>query len=162
MTTKHPLDQLIEGVKRANGWSDPDLVNNAKEKQHVLSKSNISRLRGPLVSIKAEMVYALAAGLRVAPAQVAVAALESMGIALPEYELPTPEQAVRLDVSLSARDKAVILTLLEQLRSTPVPEPRTPSEGDQAQEDGSPDHSKKWGLNPPTGRTRSRKAAGGG
>lgn len=116
VTTKHPLDQLIEGVKRANDWSDPDLVKNAKERNHVLSKSNISRMRGDLVSIKADVIYALAAGLRVSPAQVAIAAVESMGIALPRYESPTPEQAVRMDASLSAKDKALVLGLLKQMR----------------------------------------------
>lgn len=116
VTTKHQLDQLIEGVKRANGWSDPDLVKNAKEHHYVLSKSNISRMRGELVSIKADVVYALAAGLRVSPAQVAMAAIESMGIALPRYESPTPEQAVRMDSSLSTKDKALVLGLLKQMR----------------------------------------------
>lgn len=149
MTTKHPLDQLIEGVKRANNWSDPDLVKNAKEQRHVLSKSNISRMRGPLVSIKAELIFALAAGLRVTPAQVAIAALESMGVAVPEYALPTPEQAVRLDTSLAARDKDVLLALLKQLRGSPDAKPSAPSEVDEAQEDASTDYSKKWNLRPP-------------
>lgn len=147
MTTKHPLDQLIEGVKRANNWSDPDLVNNAKERNHVLSKSNISRMRGPLVSIKAELVFALAAGLRVSPAQVAIAAMESMGIALPEYDLPTPEQSIRLDTSLSARDKDVLLALLKQLRGSPNAESSAPSEGNKGQEvsDGQPQRRLRFG-----------------
>lgn len=118
MATAHQLARLIDGVKNANDWSDPDLVRNAKEKGHVLSKSNISRYRGPVVSIKGEVILALAAGLRVSPSQVAVAALESMGVHLPQNELPTPEQAVGLDTTLSARDKDSVLALLRHLRAT--------------------------------------------
>lgn len=118
MAPKHQLAQLIDGVKSANGWSDPDLVHNAKEKGHVLSKSNIARYRKPVVSIKGEVILALAAGLRVTPAQVAVATIESMGIHLPSYDAPTPEQAVRLDTKLSARDKQSVLALLTHLRTS--------------------------------------------
>ncbi|QDF19935.1 hypothetical protein HWC44_gp048 [Mycobacterium phage ThetaBob] len=119
MATNHQLAQLIDGIKAANGWSDPDLVRNAKEKGYVLSKSNISRYRNPVISIKGEVILALAAGLRVTPAQVAIAALQSMGIQLPQYDVPTPEQAVELDTELSARDKAALLTLIGQFRRAP-------------------------------------------
>lgn len=118
MATAHQLARLIDGVKDANDWSDPDLVRNAKEKGHVLSKSNISRFRNPVVSIKGEVILALAAGLRVAPSQVAVAAIESMGVHLPQHELPTPEQAVQLDTTLSSRDKNSVLALLRHLRNS--------------------------------------------
>jgi hypothetical protein len=118
MATAHQLARLIDGVKDANDWSDPDLVRNAKEKGHVLSKSNISRFRNPVVSIKGEVILALAAGLRVAPSQVAVAAIESMGVHLPQHELPTPEQAVKLDTTLSNRDKESVLALLRHLRDS--------------------------------------------
>lgn len=125
MTTKHQLAHLIDGVKAANSWSDPDLVRNAEERHHVLSKSNISRIRKPVVSIKKELIHALAAGLRVSPAQVAIAAIESMGIALPQYESPTPEQSIRSDTSLSVRDRDTLLVLLKRMRT---PESRTPEE----------------------------------
>lgn len=141
VSTKHPLDQLIEGVKRANDWSDPDLVNNAKERHHVLSKSNISRMRGQLVSVKAEVIFALAAGLRVTPAQVAIAAIESMGIPLPEHELPTPEQSIRLDTSLSDKDKTLLFAVLEQIRK----ESRASGEAGEAEE-ASADKPKRDGL----------------
>lgn len=134
MEPKHQLAQLIDGVKSANDWSDPDLVHNAKEKGHVLSKSNISRYRKPVVSIKGEVILALAAGLRVTPAQVAVATIESMGIHLPSYDAPTPEQAVRLDTELSARDKQSVLALLAHLR-TSSSSSGAPDEGPEDQED---------------------------
>lgn len=132
MPTTHQLAQLIDGIKAANNWSDPDLVRNAEEKGHELSKSNISRYRKPLVSIKGEVIRALAAGLRVKPSQVAIAAVESMGIQLPSYDAITPEQAVELDIHLSARDKSVLLGLLRDLRSSAQPD--APTEGNKGQE----------------------------
>lgn len=128
MPTTHQLAQLIDGIKAANNWSDPDLVRNAKEQGHVLSKSNISRYRNPLVSIKGEIIYALAAGLRISPAQVATAAIESMGITLPAYGTLDPEQAVRLDTRLSDRDKDTLLVMLRQFRSSSAAPAGTPSE----------------------------------
>lgn len=136
MTTRHPLAELIDSVKAANGWSDPQLVANARAKGYVLSKSNISRYRQPVVSIKGDVIQALAAGLRVSPAQVAVAAVQSMGIQLPAYDSITPEQAVRLDIGLSTRDKGALLALLAQMRGTDM---RTSSHGVK-----SPDQFDRW------------------
>jgi hypothetical protein len=127
MASKHQLARLIDGIKAANSWSDPDLVRNAKEQGHVLSKSNISRYRNPLVSIKGEIIYALAAGLRITPAQVATAAIESMGITLPAYGTMDPEQAIRLDTRLSDRDKDTLLVMLRQFRSSTATQAGTPS-----------------------------------
>lgn len=131
MATRHRLDQLIEGVKTANGWSDPALVRNAEEQGYVLSKSTISRLRNPLDSIKRENIYELSAALRVAPSQIAVAAFEAMGFVLPEYENVTPEQAIRLDTSLSDKDRAILLSTLDQMRAPT----RASREADKDQED---------------------------
>lgn len=118
MAEPHALTRLIDGVKEANGWSDTDLVKIAASKGHVLSKSNISRYRGPLVSIKGEIIRALAAALGVAPSQVAMAAIESMGISLPQYESVSPEQAVNLDTTLSTRDRELVHAVLRQVRTT--------------------------------------------
>lgn len=131
MATRHQLDQLMESVKDANSWSDPDLVRNAKEKGRVISKSNISRFRNPLESIKRENILDLAAALRVAPSQIAVAAIEAMGFNLPTYDSPTPEQAIRLDPSLSEKDRSILLSTLQQMRAVP----RTSSEADEIEED---------------------------
>ncbi|AMU64807.1 hypothetical protein [Mycobacteroides abscessus] len=131
MATRHRLDQLIEGVKSANGWSDTALARNAEEQGYVVSKSTISRLRGQLDSIKRENIYELSAALRVAPSQIAVAAFEAMGFVLPAYENVTPEQAIRLDTSLSDKDRAILLSTLEQMRSLS----RAPREASQDQED---------------------------
>lgn len=105
-------------MKALNDWSDPDLVRNASARGHSLTKSNISRYRNenPLVSIKGSVIEALAAGLRVSVAQVATAAIESMGIALHAYEAPSIEQAIELDPALSERDRVVLLATLKGLR----------------------------------------------
>lgn len=118
----HALGQLIDSVKLANGWSDPDLVANARGRGHELTKSNISRYRNeqPLISIKGDSVRALAAALGVTNAQVAAAAIESMGISLPQHHEPPIEQAVRLDPSLSKRDQNLLLALLARMRDSDV------------------------------------------
>lgn len=116
----HALAQLIDAVKAANGWSDPDLVENAHARGYELTKSNISRYRNeqPLISIKGDTVRALAAALRVTDAQVATAAIESMGISLPRYQQPRIEQSVRLDPGLSKRDQDLLLALLSRMRAS--------------------------------------------
>ncbi|MGV0785178.1 hypothetical protein [Mycolicibacterium sp. XJ775] len=159
MATNHQLAQLIDGVKAANSWSDPDLVKNAKEKGHVLSKSNISRYRNPLVSIKGEIILALAAGLRVAPSQVAVAAIQSMGIQLAQYDAATPEQAVSLDTQLSARDKATLLALIGQLRDSAAPA-RAPDEAPEGEEAGSYEPKRRGDRIGRLPRTRAVEDAG--
>ncbi|WVX88105.1 helix-turn-helix DNA binding domain protein [Gordonia phage LitninMcQueen] len=114
----HPLAQLMDSVKAANNWSDPDLVLIARRKGHNLTKSNISRYRNenPLISIKGEIIRALADALGVSVGQVATAAVQSMGIALPVYDAPSVEQAIRVDPELSIRDKDMLLSMLGQMR----------------------------------------------
>ena len=118
----HALARLIDGIKAANGWSDPDLVENARARGFELTKSNISRYRNeyPLISVKGDTVRALAAALGVTAAQVATAAVESMDISLPSYKEPCIEQAVRLDPRLSKRDQDLLLALLARMRAADV------------------------------------------
>lgn len=128
-----PLARLIDAVKAANDWTDPVLVENARKRGHDLTKSNISRLRNedPLISIKGSMISALAAGLRVSASQVAVAAVESMGITLPSYELPTVEQAIRLDATLADRDRKILIATVREIReqgSRHADQPATPAD----------------------------------
>ncbi|TEA09081.1 hypothetical protein [Mycobacteroides salmoniphilum] len=151
----HALAQLIDAVKAANGWSDPDLVENAHARGYELTKSNISRYRNeqPLISIKGDTVRALAAALRVTDAQVATAAVESMGIPLPRYQEPRIEQSVRLDPGLSKRDQDLLLALLSRMRAAApggaVADTRAPttpvvrvanSPSSRAADDSNPDH----------------------
>lgn len=118
MEIGHALAQLIDAVKAANSWSDPDLVENAHARGYELTKSNISRYRNerPLISIKGDTIKALAAALGVTDAQVAAAAVESMGISLPRYQDPCIEQSVRLDPGLSKRDQDLLLVLVSRMR----------------------------------------------
>lgn len=115
------LGDLIDTVKDINGWSDPDLSRNAQRKGFVLSKSNVSRYRieDPMLSISASAIKTLAAALDVPEARVAAAALQSMQIdasAGAIFPIPTVETAVRHDLSLSARDRELLLALLERMR----------------------------------------------
>lgn len=115
------LGDLIDTVKDINGWSDPDLSRNAQRKGFVLSKSNVSRYRveDPMLSISASAIKTLAAALDVPEARVASAALQSMQIdasAGAIFPIPTVETAVRHDLSLSARDRELLLALLERMR----------------------------------------------
>lgn len=113
----HALAALIDDVRAANGWSDPDVVTRAASKGHKLSKSNISRIRNnPVVTLNIETVSALADGLGVPKAMVANAALASMGIVTYSSADLTAEEAIRRDPTLSERDKKMLLTVLLGLR----------------------------------------------
>ena len=104
-------------------------------KSAVTATFSCPRCRDTVVNgTPAVSIHALAAGLRVKPSQVAIAAIESMGIALPSYDAIAPEQAVELDIHLSARDKSVVLGLLRDLRSSA--QPRAPDETPEDQEEG--------------------------
>ena len=98
MNAKHPLGALIEQAKRTNGWSDIDVANRAKARGHILSKSNVARIRNDEVTtLVGKQLHALAAGLGIPVQQLAAAGLESMGI--PGYiaSATDAEQAVRSD-----------------------------------------------------------------
>lgn len=113
----HALAALIDDVRGANGWSDPDVVARAASKGHKLSKSNISRIRNnPVVTLNIETVSALADGLGISRAMVANAALASMGIVTYNSADLTAEEAIRRDPTLGERDKRVLLGVLAGLR----------------------------------------------
>jgi hypothetical protein len=116
---RHALAALIDDVRSANGWSDPDVVARAASKGHKLSKSNISRIRNtPVVTLNIETVSALADGLGVSKAMVAQAALASMGIVTYNSADMTTEEAIRRDPSLGERDKQLLLTVLGSIRES--------------------------------------------
>ncbi|MFJ4168526.1 hypothetical protein ACIPY3_03340 [Paenarthrobacter sp. NPDC089714] len=120
MKQRHALAALIDDVRSANGWSDPDVVARAASKGHKLSKSNISRIRNtPVVTLNIETVSALADGLGVSKAMVAQAALASMGIVTYNSADLTAEEAIRRDPSLGERDKRMLLSVLAGLRVSP-------------------------------------------
>lgn len=117
MKQKHALAALIDDVRSANGWTDPDISARAESRGHKLSKSNISRIRNnPVVTLNLETVSALADGLGITKVMVANAALASMGIISHNSADLRPEDAIRADRSLSERDKMMVLTILHGLR----------------------------------------------
>jgi hypothetical protein len=117
----HALAALIDEVRSANGWSDPDVVARAASKGHKLSKSNISRIRNnPVVTLNIETVSALADGLGISKAMVAQAALASMGIVTYNSADLTTEEAIRRDPSLGEREKRTLLAVLGTLRGDAV------------------------------------------
>ncbi|QOT16511.1 hypothetical protein [Paenarthrobacter sp. YJN-5] len=125
MKQRHALAALIDDVRSANGWSDPDVVARAASKGHKLSKSNISRIRNnPVVTLNIETVSALADGLGVSKAMVAQAALASMGIVTYNSADLTTEEAIRRDPTLGEREKQMLLVVLGGLRESPEPNER--------------------------------------
>lgn len=125
MKQRHALAALIDDVRSANGWSDPDIVARAASRGHKLSKSNISRIRNnPVVTLNIETVSALADGLGVSRAMVAQAALASMGIVAYNSADLTTEEAIRRDPTLGEREKQMLLVVLGGLRESPDPKER--------------------------------------
>lgn len=113
MTHKSPLRELYDSVTQANGWSQRDIVKRIGDRGESLSKSRIGQLINtwPLESISAGAIQALAAGLGVAPARVALAAVQSMGFQVASESI-TPAEAIMRDESLSADTKAALLSIL--------------------------------------------------
>lgn len=119
---RHELAALIDRVRDANGWSDSEIVARATRGGHKLSKSNLSRIRNTdVATLTGSTIRALAAGLDVPAAEVARAALKSMGIELPELGQLDLGTAVKLDATLSKRDKVMLLELLRTMRA-PAPD----------------------------------------
>lgn len=117
MNAKHPLGALIEQAKQANGWSDIDVANRAKARGHVLSKSNVARIRNDEVtSLVGKQLHALAAGLGVPVQQLAAAGLESMGIPGYVASATDAEQAVRLDPALPDHVRRTLITIIRNER----------------------------------------------
>lgn len=134
MKHSHALAALIDEVRAANGWSDPDVVARAARKGHKLSKSNISRIRNnPVVTLNVETVSALADGLGVSKAMVANAALASMGIVTYNSADLMAEEAIKRDPTLGDRDKKMLLAVLAGLRDVSAgPEEESGHHGDRA------------------------------
>lgn len=117
MPPRHALAALIDHIREVNGWSDSDIVAQSSAQGHKLSKSNLSRIRNTdVVSITATTIRALAAGLRIPETEVARSALASMGVDLPDLRGLDLETAIRLDASISAEDRSLLLDILRSIR----------------------------------------------
>jgi len=113
MKSRSPLRELYDSVTQANGWSMRDVASRAAARNAELSKSRIGQLinADPLESISAYSIHALAAGLGVAPARVALAAVQSMGFSVAADDI-TPAEAIMRDETLSADTKDALLSIL--------------------------------------------------
>lgn len=120
MQPRHQLAALIQSVEDANGWSDPDVAERARQRGHKISKSNISRLRlEPVRSIKGDAIQALAAGLGISPLDIADAALASMGIHRTNASQTDVESAIRRDPILAESQRRMLLALLREMKGNP-------------------------------------------
>lgn len=90
------LAALIDDTESRNDWRDTRVVEQATKAGHKLTTSDISNYRtvGMRRLVPAKM-RALAAGLRLPPYRVAVAALADLGIDVP-LQVLTPEEAIEL------------------------------------------------------------------
>lgn len=119
MQPRHQLAALIQSVEDANGWSDPDVADRARQRGHTISKSNISRLRlEPVRTIKGDAIKALAAGLGISPLDIADAALASMGIHRTRLSGDDVETAIRRDPLLADTQRRMLLVMLQEMRDT--------------------------------------------
>lgn len=117
MQPRHQLAALIQSVEDANGWSDPEVAERARQRGHQISKSNISRLRlEPVRSIKGDAIKALAAGLGISPLDIADAALASMGIHRANASQTDVETAIRRDPVLAESQRRMLLALLREMK----------------------------------------------
>lgn len=138
MQPRHQLAALIQSVEDANGWSDPEVAERARQRGHQISKSNISRLRlEPVRSIKGDAIKALAAGLGISPLDIADAALASMGIHRAHAADNDVETAIRRDPLLAGSQRRMLLALLREMRdesnedqSTQDPQGYPPADGE--------------------------------
>jgi hypothetical protein len=114
----HQLGKLIQRIQDENGWSNVDVANRAIERGHSTSKQSIGEYKNkPVKSIGARQIHLLAEALGVAPMTVVRAAAESMGIQdhlEGEDELTT---VVRTTTDLSERDKRLVMSLLNAMRT---------------------------------------------
>lgn len=113
----HPLGELIDSVLIRNGWSTRDLANRSRALGEYMSHTNFGRLKNePLVSIKGSTVKILARVLQVPEAVVAAAALDSMGVDRVADTSSDLASAVHNSIELSARDRKIILSVIEAMR----------------------------------------------
>lgn len=118
MPAMHPLGELIVSRMRVNGWSTDAVVDRAERAGHTLGRSNLNRIvNAPVVSIKGEVIRALADGIGVSDRLVANAALESMGVTPPVVEVTDALAAVDIDPTLSDANRRQLRLLIEQMRS---------------------------------------------
>jgi hypothetical protein len=114
----HQLGKLIQRIQDENGWSNVDIANRAIERGHKTSKQSIGEYKNkPVVSINARQINLLSDALGVGAMTVVRAAAESMGIEDQIGSSDELEQVVRTTTELSERDKRLVMSLLDAMRT---------------------------------------------
>jgi len=115
----HPLGRLI--AQRMDHpdhrWSVRDVERQAREQGESLNRSTVSGLRNAMTpSITRANVFGLAAGLRVTPLTVALAAIESWGIETRPAEETDSLATIAIDPTLSDRDRRQLRAMVTDMR----------------------------------------------
>jgi len=114
----HQLGKLIQRIQDENGWTNVDVANRAIERGHSTSKQSIGEYKNkPIKTIGVRQVSLLADALGVAPIVVVRAAAESMGFHDQDDSEDELEQVVRTTTELSERDKRLVMSLLDAMRT---------------------------------------------
>lgn len=117
MPTMHPLGELIASRMSVNDLSLDAVVARAEAAGHTLGRSNLSRIiNDPVVSIKGDVIKAIADGIGVSPRLVANAALQSMGLEPVDTAEGDSLVTVDLDPTLSDANRRQLKSLIRQMR----------------------------------------------
>lgn len=111
------LKELYDTVTSLHGWSMRDVERRAAAAGYDISKSRIGQLikADPLEVITAAKIQALAAGLGISSARVAIAAVQSMGFAVGVDDI-TPAEAIARDETISEDTRNALLSILQAPR----------------------------------------------
>lgn len=115
MKARGPLGDLINEIRKLNGWSEKDVADRAVRKlgPGAISKQTVNRLSTeyPLKMAPRRTIIALATGLGLSPDRVALEAFRSMEFRPPVQDMSTAE-VVQRDPDLSEHTRAAILAIL--------------------------------------------------
>lgn len=118
----HALGQLITERMRLSGRSLIQVVRFAESQGATLGKSNLGKLKNQMTpSISRATIEGLAAGLEVTQLTVANSALQSWGIEPHPSEVTDSIATIKIDPSLSDRDRRRLTALVKEMRED-VPE----------------------------------------
>lgn len=118
MNAPHPLAQLIQSVKDGTGWTDREISRRVAKAGMSLSHSYVGKLQNhPVTSLTADTIRALATGLGIPEADVATAAIGSMGVHIDNTNVVGLDAAIASDQSLTDYDKRLLRSLVKEMRT---------------------------------------------
>lgn len=113
------LGDLIDAASRANnGRSMTAAAELATQRGAPISKSHISKNARNIDTLTPQLIWGVALGYDIPPEDVARAALEDLGVVIPDHQT-SPESAIRRDPTLSSEAKAMLLAAIGAARSSP-------------------------------------------